>query len=139
MKYIFLDIDGVLNNYTSGTILDDQNVQVFKELCDALGDVHIIISSSWRFFDDVLMDLKECFESYGIPLWEGITSKDRKLQREEQVLLYMSEHNIAEEEMVILDDIYFFKKLEHRFVNTSMKDGLTAKDMERVLELFEVC
>ena len=42
-------------------------------------------------------------------------------------------------DMVILDDIYFFKKLEHRFVNTSMKDGLTAKDMERVLELFEVC
>ena len=136
MAYIFLDIDGVLNNYTSGTTLDEQNVQVFKELCDALGDVQIVISSSWRFFDDALAELKEWFDSYGIPMWVATTTKDRKLHREEQVLLYMSEHNILEEEIVLLDDIYFFKKLKHRFVNTSMKDGLTRNDKEKVLALF---
>ena len=136
MAYIFLDIDGVLNNYSSGSVLDENNVNVFKEVCDALGDVKIVIISSWRFFDSALDDLKECFESHGIPLWVGITTKDRKLQREQQVLLYMEEHNIAEEEIVILDDIYFYKQLKHRFVNTSMKEGLTKRDMDRVLELF---
>ena len=136
-KYIFLDVDGVLNNYTSHTILDDTNVRMFKELCDALGDVNIVITSSWRLFEDAMNDLRDCFMEYNIPLWVGMTTDNRKLQREDQVLMYMNEYDIQEDEIVILDDIYFFKQLKHRFVNTSMKTGLTIEDVHQVLELFK--
>ena len=44
---LFLDIDGVLNQLQPWKI-DSNCVYQLKQICDNLGDVNIILTSSWR-------------------------------------------------------------------------------------------
>lgn len=57
MRFIFLDIDGVLNNEKflvdkdhreTWDQISDENIDNLKKVCEAFDDVKIILSSSWR-------------------------------------------------------------------------------------------
>lgn len=63
MNFIFLDVDGVLNNEkflidrdhrNRWDQISDENIDNLKKICEAFDDIKIILSSSWRhgFFKD---------------------------------------------------------------------------------------
>ena len=47
MKIIFLDFDGVITTLKSNWAIDNEKVELVKQICDATG-AKIVISSSWR-------------------------------------------------------------------------------------------
>ena len=46
-KIIFLDFDGVITTLKSKWTIDNEKVELVKQICDATG-AKIVISSSWR-------------------------------------------------------------------------------------------
>lgn len=156
-KYLFLDIDGCLNNDTYSVlwrdyrlynyksffkygVLDPHNVIVLKNLVTKLPGINIVISSEWRYQRVALEELGKVFDQFGVPRWIDVTpiqeDWDIKNAREEEIKLYMKEHGIAKEQIVIIDDTNFYKELSDRFVKTYYKDGLTNKDADKVKQLF---
>lgn len=156
-KYLFVDVDGVLNNETYNKLwrnhgldryyrffqssdVDPHNIVVLKELVTLyLPEINIIISSDWRYNEASLNELKKVFEQFEVPLWVDITplsSRFDRFSREKEILQYMREHNIEKEQIAILDDIDFFDELSDRFVKTDYRDGLTHKDKDKVARLF---
>lgn len=46
-KIVFLDFDGVITTLKSNWTIDNEKVELVKQICDATG-AKIVISSSWR-------------------------------------------------------------------------------------------
>ena len=59
VKYLFLDIDGVMNDYTDDCKWQEKRIQRLKKIIDET-DAEIILSSSWRF------GYPEFLEEYGL-------------------------------------------------------------------------
>lgn len=153
-KYIFLDIDGVLNSeHTSNescenmdqkmaSIISDQLVKNLSYLVEKT-DAKIILSSSWRiYFNEntkksnnlfaliLLASLdKHNLELHDmIPFVKGQFSSERGLE----IKTYIDKHNI--EDYVVIDDEEFSDFSTHldmsRFIQTTFGDENTSVEEE---------
>jgi hypothetical protein len=137
MKYLFLDIDGVLNHemwYKDEVVKSKDTYEHWWESCFdpecvarlinilAQTGARLVVSSSWRH-DPCL---KEYFAKYGIPTDFDITPTIRRedengmsvwVDRGEEVELFLSTHPC--DNYVILDDDLDFseEQLNHHFVH----------------------
>lgn len=155
MKLIFLDIDGVLNNtkdvkkyrmFIKGerrVLIDIEPFFYFKKLLKEIEeeklDVRVVISSSWRL-GTTASDWKKLFKHYfndeNIILGRTIHLED---DRGKEILNFLQlideEKETVEDYVVVDDDIediidYVGKK---RIVKTSIKRGLTNKDVRKII------
>ena len=63
-KYLFLDVDGVLNNTNTKHVLDPGNMKMLKHLVmDVLPNVYIVICSEWRYTKPALQELAREFKN----------------------------------------------------------------------------
>jgi hypothetical protein len=69
---LFLDIDGVLNSLSSNAELSEDLLKNLKVIVDHF-KCEIVISSSWRCYEDSLKTLTYAFEEHNIPRWKSIT------------------------------------------------------------------
>ncbi len=155
MKLIFLDIDGVLNNtkdvkkyrlFLKGerrVLIDIEPFFYFKRLLQEIEkeklEVKIVISSSWRLgttASDWKLLFKHYFNDDNIILGRTIHLED---DRGKEILNFLQlideEKETVEDYIVIDDDIediigYVGKK---RIVKTSIKRGLTNKDVRKII------
>lgn len=81
-KYIFLDVDGVLNHHETYKKkhanslypdLDPECLALFSKLVYSIDYVHIVLSSSWRLIESDINRLEAAFKEFGIPKWIDIT------------------------------------------------------------------
>lgn len=132
MRYIFLDVDGVLNNdytkpneknlYHNLEILDYDNVFFFKELMDKVytkygkDNVKIILSSTWRHNMSMKLDkvesngAREALDKYLAGFDIKIDDETPPLIfRGKEIWTYLKEQEKTEkiEGIVIIDDIFF--------------------------------
>lgn len=160
MKIIFLDIDGVLN--TSATWdrvysvykktgvrpveIDEFRVEYLKQIIDETG-AKIVLSSTWRSFfeknNDLVVprsergkELYEIFNKYGIEIYD-YTTKNNNLRREEQITMWINEHDDIDSFVVIDDEssdlIRFIGK---ELIKTSrVPDGQMLMNMDDCLGL----
>lgn len=154
--YIFLDIDGVLNNFKTQDInnlykFDKNNVDAFNYLLSILKNPKIIISSSWtqKFFFE---DLKKIFKDNNIDsnliidkiehTYSCKTIKPYKTEKEfemavdpnsgrnKDILNFINQHNINNS-FLIIDDMYLSnKELNFYQIITDSNIGLTKKDID---------
>ena len=155
MKLIFLDIDGVLNNtkdvkkyrfFLKGerrVLIDIEPFFYFKRLLQEIEkeklEVRIVISSSWRL-GTTASDWKKLFKHYfndeNIILGRTLHLEcDRGLEILNFLQMIDEEKETVEDYVVVDDDIediidYVGKK---RIVKTSIKRGLTNKDVRKIL------
>ena len=82
-KYIFLDVDGVLNHHETYKKkhvnslypdLDPECLTLFSKLVHSIDYVHIVLSSSWRLIESDMDRLEAAFKEFGIPKWIDITT-----------------------------------------------------------------
>lgn len=149
-KYIFLDIDGVLNSEHTlnkscenmdqkiASIISDQLVKNLSYLVKKT-DAKIVLSSSWRtYFDKNINDPRNIFgmilvhslNKYGLKLHDmtpypkGLYSSERGLE----IKNYIDKHNI--EDYVVIDDEEFSDFSTHldmsRFIQTTFGDENTS-------------
>lgn len=155
MKLIFLDIDGVLNNtkdvkkyrfFLKGerrVLIDIEPFFYFKRLLQEIEkeklEVRIVISSSWRL-GTTASDWKKLFKHYfndeNIILGRTLHLEcDRGLEILNFLKMLDEEKETVEDYVVVDDDIediidYVGKK---RIVKTSIKRGLTNKDVRKII------
>lgn len=155
MKLIFLDIDGVLNNtedvkkyrmFLKGerrVLTDIEPFFYFKRLLKEIEkeklEVKIVISSSWRL-GTTASDWKKLFKHYfndeNIILGRTLHLEcDRGLEILNFLQMMDEKKETVEDYIVIDDDIediidYVGKR---RIVKTSVKRGLTNKDVKKII------
>lgn len=123
MNIIFLDVDGVLNDFYTlkkrgkrnifeepELDLDEDKIKLLKELIDKT-NAKIVLSSSWRvFFDkDTLnpknnhgQELRRLLYKYGLEIY-SLTKRSGNGKREDEINDWLENHDDIES-FVILDD-----------------------------------
>ena len=143
--YIFLDIDGVLNNTNQmirnykkyhkplGTyFFNEKNIQKLSLLNKILikkYEVHYILSSTWRLSSLGFKIAKERLRENGIEL-EEFTDKEWK-QRGQQILDYL--YGLSYYRALAIDDDSFdiepYENNKFKLIKTKTSKGLTYKNI----------
>lgn len=145
MKYLFLDIDGVLNNDSTKEHVSQGRFKGFAGLdkrllglfLDWIKDkpIEVVMSSTWRLDQDQLAEM-----ALSGLRWIGVTPNLGHRGKEVDAFLASKFYPSGQvQEYAILDDIRQFNshQLPH-FVQTSYIHGLRPKDLkklERILKL----
>ena len=146
MNCIFLDCDGVLNS-THGWLRDKPNtwkyltpecVEQLRQLLNALPDIKIVISSTWRKMM-LINEFREMFNSFNLPGdriigYTKIRLSDRA--RGYEIQEYLDEHPEIEKFVIIDDDADMAHLLSH-LVQTDATKGLTQEDVLEVAKRFK--
>lgn len=145
--YIFLDIDGVLNNenytalcymkhhkamYCNDIPFDSRNLEVLKYLCDNLAyDVKIILSSSWRLRQIDYEIVNSRLAEYGLEVYDKTPTIN--MERGVEIKEFLKDNKYAD--FLILDDEDFDIKdiFPNKLIKVNPKTGLTYQDIEDVL------
>jgi hypothetical protein len=156
MKVLFLDFDGVLNSesYFRHLKNTDKPIKEQKEalcpmlignliaLMEAVPDMKIVISSTWRCYFP-LPWLQATLGGYGVDQTRIIDTTDPKMDRSwgfsrgECIQAWLSQHPEVTQYAVV-DDDPDMEEVKHRFVKTSMWDGLTLSKASTIAKLFDV-
>ncbi len=76
-KIIFLDVDGVMHDYSSNEIIQEERVERLKKIVDATG-ASLVLSSSWRFGyrefleENGFTDLVDTIESENLQYFQSV-------------------------------------------------------------------
>ena len=163
MKYIFLDIDGVLNSDTYCTspeylhetrqmtdqlimlvnhyvLLDPQAINRLNDLVKRSGAI-VVLSSTWREkyspveITKMMQDRGATFTvTASTPVLHGKVNSSR-IPRGKEIVTYIDGLKEKPESFVILDDHDDMLSLTKVLVRTTMKLGLTADDVEKALNI----
>ncbi|MDD6423167.1 MAG: HAD domain-containing protein [Intestinibaculum porci] len=142
---IFLDCDGVLNNATTQEVVeatgfigvDTHNLLQLYRLVKK-SQATIVLSSTWQ--NDPLMFeyLKVKLHHYQMKIVD--VTHEKTIYRGATIKKYILEHGITN--YVILDDYpfedFYTMRLDHHFVNTDFKYGLTSHDVTKALVILKI-
>lgn len=153
MKYLFLDIDGVLNSYkydkergeNNTENIDGTRLDLVKEIIDKTG-AKIVLTSTWRkhwekgeaFCDKIGKELNETFKKHGLEIYDKTPSIDY-LERGIEIRAYLSDRMEDLEAFCIVDDMMYGwdDDLSHYFVQTNPRIGygLEKRHVEKIIEV----
>lgn len=152
MKYLFLDIDGVLNSHKydverdimNTSNIDGTRLDLVKEIVDQTG-AKIVLTSTWRkhweksevFCDAIGKELNETFKKHGLEIYDK-TPTISYLERGKEIEAYLSDHMADLEAFCVVDDMmYAWDGLSPFFVQTNPRIGygLEKRHVERIIKL----
>lgn len=134
-KYIFLDVDGVLNHHETYkkkhinslySDLDSECLALFSKLVHSIDHVHIVLSSSWRLIESEMDRLEASFKEFGIPKWIDITpyfEYEQGKTRGKEISQWLKENHICKDQILILDDNSDMSDLKDRLIQTDFMNG----------------
>lgn len=148
--YIFLDIDGVLNNksdWNKPYMINQKCLNNFVDLCRSLskkyGIIRIVLTSSWKEgFDKTgnnspqITNLMEKLNIYGFVISDKTLSASGK-SRQDEIEYYIRKNGITD--YIVLDDDESLYGDTSR-VNICFTDylkGLTDKDNKKILKMIK--
>ena len=144
VKYIFLDVDGVLNSYRPYDEKDDgvdlDKVQLVKKIVDATG-ADIILSSAWKAIwspksrNKAARTLNRKMTAVGLEI-KGKTPGKPTIQKMKEIFAFLEKNPC--DAYVILDDevLDFIKEGQNdNLVLTNWKVGLTEKNANRAIAI----
>ena len=160
MKYVFLDVDGVLNNVHTEKCTPSGFTGVSRKLVKNLAsviratDAIIILTSDWKIgwesFDFCCSDdakylnkelSKECLKIYG-KTYDNHVYDQYFEDRGKGIKAFLSNQSNVESYVVIDDHIFadFDEGIMHRLVKTDSSIGFSEADAERAKEvLSQLC
>lgn len=147
MRIIFLDVDGVLNSRESWntTCVGESNKRIDPAMCARL--IHlvaetgakIVVSSTWRLFDEHLLALKRGLYGFGLEMGTIIdeTVSDRRGYhgRGEEINDWVTRHEVSA--FVILDDDEDMEPHMDHLIKTTWEKGLQDEHCEAAVRLFQ--
>ncbi len=138
MKVLFLDIDGVLNNFHQrnfGTTFSKPACDNLSDILAKVPDLKIVISSAWRTWG--LKYMQDTLKQNGIDGSRavGVTGKENGC-RGYQIQCWL-DRNPGVTHMAIVDDESDMDKLMNKLVKTNSFVGLTATDADRIVDMLK--
>lgn len=138
MNVIFLDFNGVLDTYTDMDMIDEENLNILKQIVDATNS-KVVISSSIKntyYFcgkhNLYMLNLIETLQNNGIVIY-GITPYlDSK---EEEILHYLSEHKKIRK-YCIIEDEYLGERVKSHIIK--LKEQLYGGDGLKTLGTLKI-
>jgi len=129
MKVIFLDFDGVINNWNNDYIVDFENVKYLLEIVRST-DASIVATSSNKYSfqvnginleDSVFYKYIKLLKNYGIEISDitPFVCKNRELE----IITYLKEHPDITD-FLILDDDYIMEELREHQVFLDWYNGI---------------
>lgn len=135
MKIIFLDVDGVLNtpNIRRNDMyaLGHNQLLLLKAIIDRT-NCQIVLSSTWRLYNEARKALLRTFQHYGIPKWIDVT-KSLDGPRSEEIKLYLSSIDTYKAVGIDDDPDIIFEEVNYKPFITDTKIGLTPKIADSVI------
>lgn len=150
MKILFLDVDGVLNTQatlsagTSCWLLDENRLLLLKEIVDKTS-CQIVLTSTWRCYEQGKSTLRQYFRKHGIHLWisqtkdlndgSGAWSSGSYRPRKEEISQWLIDNQIDTlvDKIAILDDDTDACLVGDWFFRTSFNDGLTKAIADKII------
>lgn len=149
-KFLFIDVDGVLNNRatlsagTSAWLLDNDCLLLLKDIVDKT-NCQIVLSSTWRCFEQGKSVLKQHFNKNNIPLWISQTPDLNKngihgnhFERKEEISLWILDNQVDlnVDTIAIIDDNFDACLIFGSFFQTSFSFGLTRNIADNIITHF---
>lgn len=151
MKYIFLDIDGVLNSITffkkhmvaNKKTLVEIDCETVKNLEEIVlkTNAEIVLSSTWRFFfrenkdgliplDKKATLLNDILNQHNIKM---VSKTDNLYSRSDEILKWLSDHEY--DDYIVLDDeLSHLEKIKDKVIHIDSRYGLTKKDAKSAID-----
>lgn len=142
VEFLFLDVDGVLNNTMCDGWFDNYNLANLKHLCGLLHGPRIILSSDWRRDPKSLARVRLELNHIGLDIFGCTPCNKNPMDRAEEISSYLNNFveksdSIIAEQSIILDDMeskyvdpelpnVFFFRTQHQF-------GLTEEDVDFIM------
>ena len=147
MKVIFLDFDGVINDYMTINEINEYNVKMLKRIVNE-SDSKVVVTSSWKYpyqrnnknMEDFLNNnyYVRTLKENGIDIidWTPyITTQWKKYnQREQEILEYLRNHPEITQ-YLILDDDYIIESLKEHEIFLDLQAGLREKHIAPAIEI----
>lgn len=140
MKVLFLDVDGVLNNYhmrNFGEAFSQPSCDALNTILERVPDLKIVISSAWRIWGREYM--QKILVKNGVSLSQGkvidITGQEQGI-RGYQIQCWL-DRNPGVTKFAILDDETDMGPLLDRLVKTNGYVGLTSAEADKVVDLLK--
>lgn len=144
MKVIFLDVDGVLNNWDTTVFtakgfqfVEDEKVALLKSIINAT-DAKVVLSSDWRYDrnssdDSDFVELRDKLSLFNISFFDftpEITWDDRG----KEIQSWLDSHPDVTD-FVIIDDRDDMQPNMDHLVQTVLKDGLTEELAAKAIKM----
>ena len=137
IKVVFLDFDGVINDYLTFNSVNDENVRILKRIIDETGAKVVVTSSNKYFFQREKARKKiedtRIYTTYikklnerGIEIFGFTPLVDE--DREHEILEYLNLHPEVEQ-YLILDDDYIIKQCMNHEIYLDLQSGLREKHL----------
>lgn len=138
MKVLFLDIDGVLNNFKDrnfGETFSAPCCDALNSILDRVPDLKIVISSAWRMWGVEYM--KGVLDKNGVKDTDNrvidVTGQENGI-RGYQIQCWL-DRNTDVTNIVILDDESDMGPLGNKLVKTNKYIGLTSSHADKAVEI----
>ena len=147
MKVIFLDFDGIINDYMTINEINEYNVEMLKQIVNETG-AKVVVTSSWKYsyqrnnrnMEDFLINnyYAQTLKKNGIdvidwtPYVRGQAEKNN--QREQGILEYLRNHSEVTE-YLILDDDYIIESLKEHEIFLDLGAGLREKHIISAIKI----
>ena len=143
MKFLFLDVDGVLNSANdcpNWTSIEDEVcercVLLVKSIINATL-CKVVISSSWRRIPSHMFTLTKILNSYGIEIYDETPKLSYESSRCNEICTYLHDKMNCGllDSFVILDDENIDPFLNTRQIKTTYSNGLQPKHVSDAISI----
>lgn len=140
MKVLFLDIDGVLNNFATihkhmicEEKIDPKCVAQLNRIIEAVPDLKIVVSSSWRVFFS-LDEITAALRAKGFV--GSLLDRTKRLDvvgRGDEIKEWLNRHSDVKKFAILDDETFDMGEMLGFVVKTSMKTGLLAEHADELI------
>ena len=143
--YLFLDVDGVLNNQKiiqetkKMQVIDEQNLINLNKLIKIVKKEYnylIILNSSWQLVNENINILKSYLNKYNLKI-DDYLKIDNQKNKGELIIEYCDKHQISSLDILVIDD-GMISEIKDRLIKCNFNQGFTEFELQKAIKLLKM-
>lgn len=143
--YLFLDVDGVLNNQKiiqetkKMQVIDEQNLINLNKLIKIVKKEYnylIILNSSWQLVNENINILKSYLNKYNLKI-DDYLKIDNQKNKGELIIEYCDKHQISSLDILVIDD-GMISEIKDRLIKCNFNQGFTELELQKAIKLLKM-